>query len=157
MNIREYTLEDRDGIEKCIFELQKTEYSLAPDHLTEPEVALKSYFVFLSQRLKEHGGTIFVAENGGKVVGCVSVMIDTETSPCVAVKKFAYIPDLAVLEEFRNQGIGKMLIERAEQFGRDNGLDFIFLDVMAKNPAVDFYHKIGFIDQGLRMEKKLNE
>lgn len=155
MNIRGYTLEDKEGIERCIFELQTEEHRRLPEYWADPNVALKSYFDFLVKRLKSHSGTIFVAEEGDQIIGCVSVLIEAEESPCVAAKKFAYIPDVVVLKDYQGKGTGEALLKRAEQFGKEAGVGYLYLDVTISNPAVNFYRKAGYVDQGLRMEKKL--
>ena len=55
------------------------------------------------------------------------------------------ISDLLVLDDFRNQGIGKLLIQKAEETGRYNNARMLVLETQTCNrKAIDFYIKMGF-------------
>lgn len=56
---------------------------------------------------------------------------------------------IAVLEQYRNKGIGEALLQRFIQ--KCNGCSRIFLEVRKKNlPAASLYEKLGFRKIGLR-------
>ena len=158
MIIREYKPEDREGIEKCIFELQAEEYERRPDYWELPEKAAKPYYDYLVESIKKQSGNIFVAEVDGVIAGMVAVQIITEDSPCVAAKNYAYIPDLSVRKEFRGTGLGKLLIEKAEEYAREYDRLSVQMHVAKGNPAHDFYHHLGYSDDDnfIRLEKKLS-
>lgn len=156
MIIREHKPEDREEIEKCIFELQDEESGRMPHYWTPAEEATHPYYDYLIKRLAAERGKLFIAEENGHVVGFVAVLINKEDSPCVAPKEYAYIPDISVLKEFQGRGIGKELLRKAEKFAKESGMDFIHLDVTIGNSAIDFYKNQGWSEQGITMEKKLN-
>lgn len=54
------------------------------------------------------------------------------------------IHELLVLEEHRNKGIGKMLIEKAKQIARQQNCRAIVLETQTNNSAIEFYKKQGF-------------
>ena len=60
-----------------------------------------------------------------------------------------YISDVAILEEFRGQGIGKVLMEQIMQ---DNvpGVPTLMVDLNNKH-AVDLYRDLGFVECSVKM------
>jgi len=83
-----------------------------------------------------------------------------------------YVLELAVAAEAQRNGIGTKLLLDAFERARDAGYQSLMLDVSAKNPALNFYHRLGMellvetrvpylainhgVDQYLRLEKKLH-
>jgi ribosomal protein S18 acetylase RimI-like enzyme len=83
---------------------------------------------------------VFVAEAGGRVVGYVSTRIDREAGK-------GRIPNLAVAEEARNQGLGRRLIEHALDYFRAEGLAYAVIETMAHNPVGNhLYPACGFVE-----------
>lgn len=58
-----------------------------------------------------------------------------------------FVQFIAVAEEFRGQGLGKMLMEQAEDWARKHGLGGMWLDTFAFQ-APDFYRSLGFTEFG---------
>ena len=65
---------------------------------------------------------------------------------------------MGVLKEYRRQGIGTRLLEKAITEAKECGLERIELDVYASNtPAINLYEKWGFNHEGvLRKARKLD-
>lgn len=66
----------------------------------------------------------FIAEENGKAVGLVATVV------CLAIGNtsgYAKINGLGVLPEHRGNGIGRMLIEKAEEFAKANGTTYLGL------------------------------
>ncbi len=83
-----------------------------------------------------HGDDFLVAEMGGKVIGFVSIM-DAGVD--------ARIMSIAVKHEFRGQGIGTVLIDRAIGRIRERGKLRVLLEVRTTNYTAQFlYKKKGF-------------
>ena len=90
----------------------------------------------ICRKLAVGDGLLLVAERGGRIVGTVMAGYD-------GVRGWIY--SLAVAEDARRQGIGRSLLEEAEQKLRDKGCDKINLQVLAENSElVEFYNKCGF-------------
>ena len=71
-----------------------------------------------------------------KLVGYASIFI---------VADEAYINNVAVLDKFRKQGIGKRLVDEIINISKENKCTFITLEVRESNfPAISLYEKIGF-------------
>jgi ribosomal protein S18 acetylase RimI-like enzyme len=71
---------------------------------------------------------IFVAEADGRIVGYITTRIDRQSGQ-------GRIPNLAVAAEFRGQGLGRQLIERALDYFRSEGLAYAMIETMAQNLA----------------------
>lgn len=79
-----------------------------------------------------------VADIDGRAVGYMGLQIFTGEG---------YVTNVAVLPEYRGQGIAKALI--TEQM--KNEMDFITLEVRESNtPAISLYAKMGFENVGIR-------
>jgi ribosomal protein S18 acetylase RimI-like enzyme len=71
---------------------------------------------------------IFVAEAEGRVIGYITTRIDRPAGQ-------GRIPNLAVAAEFRAQGLGRRLLERALDYFRAEGLAYATIETMAQNVA----------------------
>ncbi|MCL5774125.1 MAG: GNAT family N-acetyltransferase [Firmicutes bacterium] len=97
----------------------------------------------------------FIAETGdGEFAGHCFIMsgaIDTSTG-----EKQAWIYDLAVVEEHRGKGAGKMLLLEAEKFAAETGMEYVGLSVTSENQsAVYFYESMGYLEERKQILKKL--
>lgn len=83
----------------------------------------------------------FVAECDGKIVGFAGFnSLDV-----------AEILNIAVISEYRNNGIGRMLLERCEKCASECGNDKLYLEVRISNEsAVSLYKSFGFHEIGVR-------
>jgi ribosomal protein S18 acetylase RimI-like enzyme len=62
---------------------------------------------------------------------------------------YAYIDDLAVEPDYRGEGIGRALIERAIAWAKEKGLPGIMLETQDNNvPACQLYARCGFVLRG---------
>ena len=114
---------------------------------------------FLGELQNEH--TVYlVAKDGEKVIGYAGVW-------CVLGD--ADITNIAVLADFRHQGVGKKLLERLIFEAEKRGSENIRLEVRKSNEAaISLYEKFGFLkvyirekyydnkEDALILEKKVN-
>lgn len=158
IKVREYLPEDREQIERCIFELQEDEFRCRPYFWSNPESVKGVYFDNVLKTINHANSKIYVGELEGRVVGwmIVRAIEEDEYSPDIALKKYGYIPELAVLREYKGKGVGKALLIKAEEFVKSRSLEWIELDVSEGNHAVDFYVKLGFKIKSFRMNKHLD-
>src|SRR4051812_7059516 len=85
-----------------------------------------------------NAGGIFVAEGNGRVVGYVTTRIDRESGQ-------GRIPNLAVAEECRGEGLGRKLIEHALEYLRREGMHYAMIETMAQNAIGNhLYPSCGF-------------
>ncbi len=95
----------------------------------------------LSQIQQDEQHAVYVAELSGRVVGWVHVHICQR----VVADPQAEIGGLVVDEGHRRRGIGRLLIQQAEQWGREKGCWAIYLrsNVIRKD-AHAFYEGMGY-------------
>jgi ribosomal protein S18 acetylase RimI-like enzyme len=60
-----------------------------------------------------------------------------------------YIGDVITVQEFRRKGIGTMLINKAEEFGKSLGAHKMWLITGKDWSEVEFYKKLGFKIEGV--------
>ncbi len=89
---------------------------------------------------------IFVAEIGGKVVGCQTFDLWART-----IHSMSHVAQLGtfVLPEWRGRGIGAQLAEHTLAFARSNGYEKIVIAPRASNTGAQrFYSRLGFKPSG---------
>lgn len=96
---------------------------------------------FESSMLDPHNQYL-VVEIEGKILGYCGLW---------GVLEEGQITNVAVRDEYRNQGIGKCMLEKLLVVGRGMGLTTFTLEVRVSNSsAIQLYHSLGFQDVGIR-------
>jgi len=109
-----------------------------------PESDLKSYFdlryteeAFLSM-FDDPLTQGFVAEKDDQIAGYSRLFFNRDENRL-------YVPSLYFLPDFQGQGMGRQLLDTAEEYAAEKGLDKLWIGVMVRNnPALVFYRKVGF-------------
>lgn len=105
-----------------------------------PDLALAQQF--LHSRLAEASSHIFVAEQGGRLLGF------TQLYPLfcsVAARPYYLLYDLYVGADARGQGLGEALLRRAAQFGAEQGADRLELATALDNATAQrLYQRLGW-------------
>lgn len=72
-------------------------------------------------------------------------------------KRQAYLLAIVVLDPYRRQGLGRLLMAEAEAWARERGIDCVGLNVAEHNTAaIALYNKLGYQTEIVRMRKKLS-
>lgn len=96
------------------------------------------------------GGTIFVAEDEGEVLGFASVK---EREHFTGLR-LAYVGELVVAELSEGRGVGRALMAAVEGWARDHDLERILLETGAANGAARaFYARLGFDEAEVTLSK----
>jgi GNAT superfamily N-acetyltransferase len=92
------------------------------------------------QRMKDE--ELFVAASLDKnILGWVHVLISYR----LVVDPFAELGGLVVTDGYRGQGIGKLLLTKAEEWARERGLDIFRIRARStREGAHHFYSKMGY-------------
>lgn len=98
----------------------------------------------LQGELQQRDALFYLAEIHGDPVAYMKVNVrDAQTEP--GHENALEVQRIYVLEAFKNQGIGKKLLEEAVALAKDMALSYIWLGVWEHNlPAIRFYEKWGF-------------
>lgn len=156
--IREYEQPDVAQVEQCIIELQDFERNLESD-CVEGITISKRYLQDMLDECRSKVGKIFVAEIQGQVVGFVSVRRERDwDSYLSSITDHAYISDLVVLHSYRGQGIGKVLMQKAEEYAIQQGVPVVKIGVLSRNqPAIHLYEQSGFRSYEMVLMKELGK
>lgn len=98
--------------------------------------------------------TVFIHEQGfeneldDKDAICRHIVIYCEDKPCATCRVFKdesgryKLGRVAVLKEHRSKGLGKAVVEKAEEYVRECGADALHLN--SQLPVIGFYEKLGY-------------
>ncbi len=95
----------------------------------------------LLRLLQSSSDKIFVAVDGGKVIGYIHVNdYDTLYAP-----HFKNVMGIAVSAEYKRKGVGRALISKAEEWARESGAEGIRLvSGSSRTGAHEFYRRCGY-------------
>jgi ribosomal protein S18 acetylase RimI-like enzyme len=104
--------------------------------------------------LKQEDSMVFIAEI--EHYKCVGHLIVGQTKGTITELSSGYIYDIFVEEEFRGKGVGKLLLEKAEDYCRKKGHSRISLSVSATNDsAIKLYSRTGYKPERTTMAKEI--
>lgn len=113
-------------------------FAIEADFQGDPDTQERGLRLLLAQP----GARIWVAEDGGRVVGMCTLQVLISTAEGGPV---GLIEDLVVMGEFRNAGIGRMLLETAEAWAVEQGLSRLqLLADIGNGRALGFYERMGW-------------
>ena len=158
ITVREYQPEDRATVEQGILELQEEEHLRRPHFWASasPEIATAHHDWSLNKLTTEPEMKIYVGVVDGVVAGWIIVKAVKTEGPEVVLKKYGYINELGVLKKYQKRGVGLVLMNKAEEYIKSLGLEWMGLNTTIGNPALDFYKRLGYQEQSVRLDKKLN-
>lgn len=146
---------DRPAVVRCFAELQDVERALEPS-LPEGAAVAETYVHWMVARCAEWDGAVFVAEDGGAVVGFVCVWAHVPPDDPSYHHDTAHVSDVVVLPAARGRGIGRTLLARAEEHARARGAERIRIGVLARNErARRLYRGCGYRDVFTLLTKPL--
>jgi ribosomal protein S18 acetylase RimI-like enzyme len=109
-----------------------------------PENDLRSYFdihyteASLLSMFDDPLTQVFVAEIDDQIAGYARLFFNRDEGRL-------YVPSLYFLPEFQGQGMGRRLLEVAEGYAAEKGVDELWIGVMVENKqALVFYRRVGF-------------
>lgn len=143
--IKECGLED---IEKIKGIGEKTFYETFSNENTEEDMLnyLKENFSYkqIESEVNNNSSRFYIVENNEEVAAYMKVNFDkaqTETGHDNTLE----VQRIYVLQKYKGKCIGKSLIQKAIETGRENKLNYIWLGVWEHNlDAIRFYEKQGF-------------
>lgn len=156
VTIRKATENDRSAIVEGFFALQAYERSIEPNRADPADIA-ETYLRDLWADCADGKTEILVAEVDTGVVGWVGVVPRHVSDDILDHdREFAYITDLIVLQDYRDQGIGHRLLAAAEECAARQGTRRLRVGVLAANAAAHrLYRSVGFRDYEVILEKQM--
>ena len=143
--IKECSLED---IEKIKYISEKTFYETFSGENTEEDMEnyLKENFSYeqVESEIKNNYSKFYIVEDNKEVAAYMKLNFDKAQTEKAHINTLE-VQRIYVLQEYKSKHIGKGLIEKAIEIGRDNHLNYIWLGVWENNiNAIKFYEKQGF-------------
>lgn len=97
------------------------------------------------------GETVLIAEEDSVSLGFIYLKAEEDF---LTGEAQGYISDVAVAAEAEGRGVGRVLMQAAEDWARGCGYRILALDVFAANQRARlFYARHGFVEQTLKMIK----
>lgn len=157
-HIRKATANDYDNLCELFNEIDTLHRVNLPHIFQKPNGAAREKDYYLGLVADENIG-LFVVEADEELVGFVHVLIrDTPIFPVIIPQHYAVIDGIGVKSEFQNHGIGKILMEKAQEWAATNGAVFIELNVYEFNKnAISFYERLGYQVSSRRMRKNIDK
>lgn len=133
-------------------------HSTSPYRKTPPEL-VRQYrredLQTLVEAVEMEHARVFIAERGSVMLGHVVVVAGHRDSSTGESQGWVF--DLSIHPQCWGQGLGQLLMEHAENFVRERGLDAIGLGVtIANQRALSFYRQLGYQEERIQMVKKLS-
>lgn len=144
-------LDDLESLVDLDYQLSVFHSKLEPEYFQGKEIKRNKEKIKRLLTQKSYGVLKAVYEN--KICGYLAFYIGKKNT---VQNVEAYISDIEVLEDFRHQGIGKMLLEYALNHFKSKAVTTVVLEVYIKNAeATAFYDSFGFTPLSHIMYKKI--
>ena len=140
INVREYQEGDKKVVLEFIKALQDFELSLGADRVNGEDVS-EPYLEYILYNCYEKNGKVFIAENEREVAGFGCVWIESDLNPISSVKKYGYISDLFIELDFREKGIGQILVETMEDYIKSLDIRVMQFNTLANNELMQKFAK----------------
>jgi ribosomal protein S18 acetylase RimI-like enzyme len=143
--IKQCGLED---IGKIKYVGEKTFYETFSDQNTEEDMHnyLKENFSYekIESEVKNDSSRFYIAESNREVAAYMKINFDKAQTE-VGHENTLEVQRIYALKEYQGKHIGKSLIEKAIELGKENNINYIWLGVWEHNlSAIKFYEKQGF-------------
>ena len=162
MRIRKAALKDLNGIVKVWEDFIRDHDKIVlsknnklKQHILRRKDASEIFRKFAKKNITSKEGEIFIAEDGGNLVGYILLLIK-ENIPVFKIKRIGYISDLYLKKEYRGIRISSKLKDEAIKWFRKKGIRYISIAVNANNlSAHSIYDKWGFFDYQIELRKRV--
>lgn len=158
MKVRQADTGDVERLNRLYLELDRLYVQALPDTFCLPKGSARPQ-EYLEKIIRGPNSIVFVAQEGEKIVGFVHAYVENSANISILVpRRFGVIQDLVVEEGFREKGIGKKLMDKAEEWILEKGASLIELNVWEFNTTAQrFYENRGFETISRKMRKRLDD
>ena len=154
--IRKAKIEDAAAIEALYTELEKDAVMYQCEHFVLSPSGARSRQ--LEEILKSENQVMLVAvDESDVVIGFAHVVfMGVKAFSCLKPQTNIYLQDLVVSGDYRNHGIGTLLLNESKKYGIEKGADFFRTQVFPMNKAgLRFYERNGFSIKMITIEAPL--
>ena len=157
VTIRPASMTDFDAVGKIFAQENRFHAELVPEVIQVLDPIMSEAWFAKLLAIPEQ--TLMLGEANDEVVGLVWLSVRSNPDdPIYRPRRHVYVEELAVAEEHRGQGIGCHLMQAAEGWARERGVQEIELDVWEENRrAISFYDRLNYKAVRRRMRLVLPE
>lgn len=162
MKIIEYEDKYLEDVRNLLVELEEYIVSIDKDEL---DVVGKDYREKMAlcdlEEVKENNGKCYLAiDENDKAIGLImGIIIKREEKDYLDYKcpKAGEVTELIITKKIRSQGIGRLLMDKMENYFKEQGCEYVHVDVFAYNDnAIKFYTKHNYHSRMYQMIKKID-
>jgi ribosomal protein S18 acetylase RimI-like enzyme len=158
ITIRPALTGDAEGIARTYLESAEYHASIDPERYSVPgfETILARYREGQHHPAVGGQGITLVAEVDGAIVGFVDAGLEQSHDLMHREIIYSHVAEIAVSSRDQNQGIGRRLLQAAEDWGRKMGAEFASLEFNNENKRAGlFYQKLGYSPASIMAIKRL--
>ena len=162
MKIIEYNDKYLEDVKDLLVELEEYILSIDKDNLDQLHPDYRDKMAILDlEEVKKLNGKCFLAVENDKAVGFImGYIVEYDEYDYLDYKcpKTGEISELIVTKNIRSSGVGKLLMNKMEEYLISKGCEYIKVDVFAYNEnAINFYSKNNYHNRMHIMIKKVGE
>lgn len=157
MVIRPATPDDAEGLTRTFLESAELHARLDSARFWLPDgETIAARYRDGDQHPPDATSTTFVAELSGEIVGFVDARLTHSSDPMHRPFTYCHIVEIAVSQAHHRSGVGRALLQAAEDWGRQQGAEFASLEYLVANSgATAFYQRVGYDVAALTAIKRL--
>ena len=111
----------------------------------------EAFGAFLADALRSGRWEVWIAEANGAAVATLSVQrVAAVPTPWQVTRGWGYVTSVQVVPEWRSRGVGRLMMDAATTWARDEGLELLHL--WPSPDSVAFYRAVGFSPAVTAME-----
>lgn len=162
MKIIEYTTEYLEDVKDLLVELKEYILEIDRDNLDQLHMQYREKMASLNlNEVKNNEGKCYLAIENNHVIGLIMGYIrkyDNYDYLDYKCPRSGEISELIVSKNTRSKGIGRVLMQKMEDYFKQKNCEYIFIDVFAYNKnAIKFYNNLGYHTRGLINIKKIED
>jgi aminoglycoside 6'-N-acetyltransferase I len=113
-----------------------------------PECIFETELEYCKQILEKENQTAFLVNEKGEYIAFAYLSLRNDFVEGATSYPIAYLEGIYVKESYRKTGIATQLIQRAEQWAKENGSSQLASDVEIDNEqSIQFHKKSGFLEE----------
>lgn len=160
MKIIEYEEKYLEDVKDLLVELEEYILSIDKDSLDQLHPDYREKMAILDlEEVNKNDGKCYLAIENDKAIGLIMGIIHTyEEYDYLDYKcpKRGEITELIVTKKIRSNGMGKLLMNKMEEYFKSKNCEYIHIDVFGYNElGIKFYEKDGYHTRMLNMIKKI--
>ena len=158
ISVRTATAEDYNSLCKLFDEGDALHRDNLPHIFQKPGGAAREPDYYLGL-VADENVALLVAEVDEKLVGFVhAILRDTPAFPIFVPRCYAIVEGIVVKSGFQNHGIGKILMDKMQEWATAKGATSIELNVYEFNEtAISFYERLGYQSFSRKMSKEIKK